>query len=134
MTRAPQTLGLVALLATSGCCDLAAFFCGPDQSPWVRISYQTHREALATFMEAVKRDNVRLICESLSPRYKEELGIPGCFEAALVWEKIVEQTPEAHMLGRADVEGPEVLSPKPPAEGPTGACSYRKMSRRRRSS
>jgi len=122
--RPLETLGLLALAATPGCCDLAAYFCGPDKSDWVPISYETPKQALATFMEAVRRDHVRVICESLSLDYRREMGLPGCFEAALVWEKIREQTPGAHMLGRADITGPEIVVPRPPAQAPPERVRY----------
>ena len=109
-TRAIGVLAPALLLFCSGCCDLALYFCGPDKSHWTPISYRTPQEALETFREAVRRDNVRIICESLSSELKERWGLPGCFEAAVAWERIKERAPGTHMLGRADVTGPERLS------------------------
>jgi hypothetical protein len=110
--RALAFLGFALLLPAGGCCHLAALFCGPDTSRWVPVSYSTHGEALDTFMEAVRRDHARIVCESLSEGFKTRLGISGVFEAALAWEKLKDRTTGAHLLGRAAVSGPEILSPR----------------------
>lgn len=109
-TRAIGTLAPALLLLCTSCCNLATYFCGPDRTDWAPISYRTHPEALQTFQEAVRRDNVRVICESLAPELKARWRLPGCFEAAVAWQRVKEQAPGAHMLGRADITGPEQLS------------------------
>ena len=97
-------------LPAAGCCNLAMLWCGPDTSQWVSESYDSPEAAVRTFMEAVRRDNPRVICEALSPQYKAQLGIPGCFEAAVAWKRIADQTPGAHLLGTAEVSAPTALS------------------------
>lgn len=109
--RATAVLTGLSLLQLGGCCSLASLFCGPDSSDWVSVSYATHRDTVTTFLEAVARDNARIICESLTIPYKRRLGIPGCFEAALAWEKLKEQTTGIHLLGDAEVSEPEIESP-----------------------
>ena len=55
--RLVSVLALLPLLGTGSCCWMARVFCGPDTSPWVPISYETSRATLATFLEAVRREN-----------------------------------------------------------------------------
>lgn len=97
------------LLQLGGCCNLASLFCGPDRSKWVSESYVSPQDALATLLEAIRRDNPRVICEALSPEFRRRLGVRGCFETALAWEKIKERTSGAHLLGEATVSAPQPL-------------------------
>lgn len=109
-SHAAGAVATALLILCSGCCDLATYLCGPDRRPWPQISYQTPTAALETFQEAVRRDNVRVICESLAPELKARWQLPGCFEAAVAWEHVKAQTPGAHMLGHAKVESSKQLS------------------------
>lgn len=107
VTLAPRHRLLAAaslvLLTTSGCCDLALYLCGPDRSRWVSVSYDTADDALATFLEAIRRDAVRVVYESLSEDLKERVGIPGGLEMEVVWDKLKKQMPGIHLLGTAHV-------------------------------
>ncbi len=80
-------------------------FCGPDKSPWISVSYDTHRQALDTFREAARRDDSRVGFQCFSRSFKRRNGIRGSFEFAVFWEKLKEQAP-IHLLGNAEVEGP----------------------------
>ena len=107
--RAALTLAL--LLPVGGCCSLARLFCGPDRTPWVSIDYTTHAAALATFMEAVRRDRPDVLFDSLSRDFRQAQGIPGKAEMAVVWEKLQQQITGLHMIGYAEVSAPARLSP-----------------------
>jgi hypothetical protein len=107
----PLALSCFLAFPTTGCCSLFAVLCGPDRSQWISESYATPEEALRTFMEAVRRDQPRVVWEALSQGYRERLGIPGSFEAALVWEKLKEQTPGIHLLGSAEITAPVEVAP-----------------------
>ena len=105
-------LKIFCLLALStglnGCCAISEYFCGPDQSRWVSVSYRTHEEALATLMEAMRRDDPDVIYQSLSQEFVQAYGLDSLsFEKA--WEVIRERVPGVHLLGNATVEGPERL-------------------------
>lgn len=94
---------LVLLLPIGGCCSLARFFCGPDTTPWVPISYETPEAALATLLEAIRRENVTQIYNSLSDGYKQRLGGADRIAAEVGWQRIKEQVPGVHMLGYVQV-------------------------------
>jgi hypothetical protein len=103
-------LGLITL-PPSGCCDLAGLLCGPDRSRWVPVSYDTPGEALATFLEAVRRDQARILCEALSEDFRQRLGLPGCLEGALAWDKLRDRMPGVHLLGAAEPAAPFAVTP-----------------------
>ncbi len=63
-------LAVILALPAPGCCTLARLFCGPDDSEWVQIDYKTAPAALATFMEAIRRDDCRVIYDSLGEALK----------------------------------------------------------------
>jgi hypothetical protein len=95
---------VLACCSLSGCCTLARLFCGPDTSPWVHRSFRTSREALATFLEAVRREDKGVIYECLGDRLKESLGLTGRIEVDFAYEKLKEQVTGLHLLGYARVE------------------------------
>jgi hypothetical protein len=91
-----------ALLAS--CCPLAQYLCGPDRSRWVSESHETHAAAVATFLEAVRRDNVAAIYRSLSEDFKRR-NVPGILEAHLAWQTIKARQSGVHLLGSARSRG-----------------------------
>ena len=97
-TRQIAILALVLALPASGCCSLARLFCGPDDSEWVQIDYRTPRAGLATFMEAVRRDDCRVIYDSLAETFKQRHSL-GLFEGCLFWERLKEAQSGLHLLG-----------------------------------
>jgi len=101
----------LSVVPLSGCCNLALLMCGPDTSQWVSVSYATHREALATFMEAIRRDHERVIYETMSDRFKERYGIVGSIETAIAWRKIKSEITGVHLVGSAEVSEAEIVSP-----------------------
>lgn len=102
MPRLPLLLAMVPVLSAPGCCSLARLFCGPDRSEWVQVDYQTPAAALRTFLEALRRDNVARVCESLSETYKRDKGI-DTLNAQQGWEQLREQNPYLYMAGYAKV-------------------------------
>ncbi len=99
-----------ALLPLSGCCDLALWWCGPDKSHWVAQSFLTPDEALATFVEATRRDRPDIVYRALSEGFKQRVGLPGAFEAAVGWERLKEQYSGIHLLARATISPAERLA------------------------
>ncbi len=103
-------LTLTAALPLGGCCSMARLFCGPDRSPWVPIAYDSPRAALATFLEAARRDDAVIAYRSLSADHKARLrrehGLGGSLVAALAWEHLKKEVP-LHLLGYAAVGEPE---------------------------
>ena len=52
LTRAiGATAASLLLLASTGCCDLALYFCGPDKSPWIDRNFDTPKATVATNTE-----------------------------------------------------------------------------------
>jgi hypothetical protein len=96
----------VVLLCGSlpGCCTLARLFCGPDTSPWVHRSLRTPGAALATFLEAVRREDRGVIYECLGDRLKASLGLTGRIEVDLAYDTLKERVTGLHLLGYARVE------------------------------
>ena len=107
-TRQIAILALVLVLPASGCCSLARLFCGPDDSEWVQIDYRTPRAGLATFMEAVRRDDCRVIYDSLAETFKQRHSL-GLFEGCVFWERLKEEQSGLHLLGYAEVTEPALL-------------------------
>jgi len=97
-------------LSASGCCSLAAFFCGPDRTRWVAPDYREPDRALATFLEAVRRDRPDVVYESLSEQAKVRYGVPGVMETTLAWERLKQEVSGLHLLGTATVT---TLGPQP---------------------
>lgn len=100
--RQIAVLALVLVLPAPGCCTLARLFCGPDDSEWVQIDFRTPRAGLATFMEAVRRDDCRVIYDSLAETFKERQSL-GLFEGCVFWERLKEGQSGLHLLGYAQV-------------------------------
>ena len=102
----------VSAVATlgSGCCTLASLWCGPDRSRWVPVSFETPEAALATFREAVRRDDAHHVWKSLSEGFKARNGLPGELEATVAWNRLRETVTGLHLLGEADVSAPERLA------------------------
>ena len=99
-------LGLALLLPAAGCCDLAALLCGPDDSAWVPVRYERPDATVATLLEAIRRDDVQVVVESLGAEFKQRYGLGGSLEAAVAWEKLKQEITGLHLLGTAEVEGP----------------------------
>lgn len=108
--RQSRFLAIELLLVTTGCCPMAQFFCGPDQSPWVDKSYATPQVAVATFLEAIRRDDSRQIYQSLSENFKVREGLPGALEFELAWRQLRKRYGYLHMLGTADVRRASQIS------------------------
>lgn len=93
---------LASLLPLGGCCNLALLWCGPDKSEWVEIDDRTPGRALATFLEAARRDRDDVIYLLLSQNLKAGLGNIGRMEQAIAWQLMQEQIPGVHLLARAE--------------------------------
>lgn len=94
------TAVLLASLPLTSCCTLARLFCGPDHSPWVPIAHDTPRATLATFLEAVRRDDPERAYQCLGQQFKQAHGIDGILLNAL-WERMRAEVPGFHLLGYA---------------------------------
>ncbi len=101
-TRQNAILALVLALPAPGCCSLAQLFCGPDDSEWVQIDFRTPRAGLATFMEAVLKDDCQVIYDSLAETFKQRQSL-GLFEGCVFWERLKEEQSGLHLLGFAEV-------------------------------
>ena len=99
-------LGLVVLLPTGGCCTIASLLCGPDRSRWVSREYRTPDAALATFLEAIRRDQPVFIHESLSEKAKQRYGLPGVLESTVAWERLKREITGLHLAGNATLSAP----------------------------
>jgi len=93
---------LLACLPLPGCCTLARFFCGPDTSPWVAIEYGSPRATLATFLEAVRRDDPYRVYCCLSAGYIARHDLDYAVVNAF-WDRLRADVPGLHMLGYAVV-------------------------------
>jgi hypothetical protein len=96
---------LLPLCLHGGCCSLARLFCGPDKSPWVSVGYATPEQTLATFLEAIRRDDVTEVYWCLSDAYKKAKGLPSLVDAAVFWEKLRKEIPYLHLLGEVPIPG-----------------------------
>lgn len=92
---------LVSLLPLTGCCTMARLFCGPDRTPWVPIAHDTARATLATFLEAVRRDDPLRVYQCLAPSYIRANDLDYQLVTAF-WERLCREVP-AHMLGYAEL-------------------------------
>lgn len=97
-----QSALLLACLPLPGCCTLARFFCGPDTSPWVPIEYGSPRATLATFLEAVRRDDPDRVYQCLSAGYIARRDLDTMLVNAF-WERLRADVPGLHMLGYAAI-------------------------------
>ncbi|MDP6929948.1 MAG: hypothetical protein QF412_09635 [Planctomycetota bacterium] len=103
----PAILALAAtlpLLSAGGCCTFTRLWCGPDDSRWISRSFRTPKKALSTFLEAIRRDQPKVIYDCLGEDFKRRQNLPGPMHAALGWQKIKEQTPAIHLLGTAAIK------------------------------
>ena len=101
VSRRIALLALCLAFPAPGCCTLARLFCGPDDSEWVQISFRTPRGALATFKEAVRRDNCQVVYDSLGEDLKTRMDL-GLLEACVAWEKLKDEYTGLHLLGYAE--------------------------------
>ena len=99
------------ILPMTGCCTLFELFCGPDESDWVSEDYRTPDRALATFLEALRRDNSTVLYRCLSESMKSEFQIPSYAVFAVGWERVKSQVTGFHLLAGATISGPEPLDP-----------------------
>lgn len=107
-SRAASTLLALLPLTASGCCGIAAYFCGPDKSEWVSRDFRDPPAALATFLEALRRDHIETIYLCLSEPLKARHGLTGHVHATIAWERIKERAPSIHVLGSAQIEAQQV--------------------------
>lgn len=106
----PALLSLATAFAASGCCSLARFFCGPDTTPWVSQRFDTPHDAVATFLEAMGRDNADVVYLCLAEDYKRQLGITDHLAANVAWRMLQDETPGLHMARYAKVGDPELVA------------------------
>lgn len=114
-TLAPALLLLLSLAPTGGCCTLARLFCGPDSSPWVPVAFGTPQQAMATFLEAIRRDDVGIAYQCLAEEFKQQQGVDG-LGVAFAWEQIKTRTTGLHLLGYAE--------PGEPIAAADGRCRF----------
>lgn len=93
---------MLLTLPTGGCCTLARWFCGPDTSPWVSVSYDTPAATLQTFLEAIRRANPDQIYLCFGQRFKEQRGIDNLV-SNMAWERLQREVPGLHLAGYAKV-------------------------------
>ena len=95
------------LFFTPGCCAVAEYFCGPDESEWVPISFETPDEAIETLVEALRRDHEDVLYRCLGEAFKRRVGLGGGLEWSIAWGKIKDEIPGIHLMGNGRIEGPE---------------------------
>ena len=111
-----RVLTLAMLASLSGCCSMARLFCGPDKSEWVPIAYDSPGATVATFLEAIRRDEPGVVYGCLSDAFRKEHDLDGIVVTA-AWDKLREQTPGLHLLGYAK-------APKEPARATANSASF----------
>jgi hypothetical protein len=74
----------------------------------VQIDFRTPRAGLATFMEAVRRDDCQVIYDTLAETFKQQQSL-GLFEGCVFWERLKEEQSGLHLLGYAEVTELESL-------------------------
>lgn len=104
-TPLPLLLLLMSVLPAGGCCTMARLFCGPDSSPWVPVAYATPQQAMATFLEAIRRDDVAIAYQCLAEEFKQQQGVDG-LGVAFAWEQVKARTTGLHLLGYAEPGAP----------------------------
>jgi hypothetical protein len=97
---AATALVSVLVPVTSGCCSLARLLCGPAQTEWVRVAFDTPEATIRTFLEAIRRDNPDRVYECLAEDYKKARGLDQVV-ANVLWEKIRQEAPGYHLVGYA---------------------------------
>ncbi|MEQ1633317.1 MAG: hypothetical protein ABL997_13150 [Planctomycetota bacterium] len=115
-TSARLVLLTVCVLPLGGCCSMARLFCGPDRSAWVPVSYDSPAATLATFLEAVRRDDSAKVYESLAASFKAQHGLDGMVVNA-AWERLRNEVTGLHLLGYAEV-------PNEPVQAQDGGVTY----------
>lgn len=110
--RLVSLLAIAAIAPTPGCCGLARYFCGPDDSAWVQERYDTPARAVATFREAVRRADAETLQRCLGEDFKRRTGLVGVLEAELAWRRIADEVPGLHVLGYANIQSIEALGPR----------------------
>ncbi len=109
--RLATTILVIAPLG--GCCaisqSLTGLFCGPRKDPWVTQAFDTPSAALATFLGAVARDDLKAIYLTLGHALKKHLEI-GEVEFQVAWEKIKADTPGIHLADQADITSSREVS------------------------
>ncbi|MCA8974437.1 MAG: hypothetical protein KDC98_06930 [Planctomycetes bacterium] len=93
------------LVALSSCCSLSRFFCGPDQSRWVSVTYDTPTDTVATLLEAIRRDDPSIVYQCMATGWKRRHHL-GSLEAGVGWQRLRDEVPGIHMVGYAEI--PEV--------------------------
>ncbi|MFK7741220.1 MAG: hypothetical protein AB8H80_12950 [Planctomycetota bacterium] len=101
----PSAILLFAALPLAGCCSFARYFCGPDRTPWISVSFASPRAATRTFLEALRRDDPEIVYLCLSDSYRDGLEIDSMTTKA-AWPVIREQMPGLHLAGYAEVPEP----------------------------
>src|SRR5690606_1060088 len=66
--------------------------------------------------EAIRRADTVAITRCLSEDFKQQTGVRGVLETALVWQRLREEVPGIHLLGYAEVSERRPLGP--------GRCEY----------
>lgn len=102
---------MAAIAPAPGCCGIARYFCGPDESVWVQESYGTPEQAVTTFREAVRRADAETLQRCLGEDFKRRTGLVGVLEAELAWRRIEDEVPGLHVLGYASIESIETTAP-----------------------
>ena len=116
MRAAGTLVAVAACLLGPGCCNFARWMCGPDDSDRVSERFDTPTAAIATQREAVRRADTIAITRCLSEDFKQQTGIRGVLETALVWQRLRDEVPGIHLLGYAEVSERRPLGP--------GRCEY----------
>ena len=109
-------LALPLLATTQGCCSVARLFCGPEQSRWVPLAYDTPQATLGTFLEALRRDNPDQVLRCLSESYKEQHGLNSA-AIQVAWDQLRKEIPRLYMAGYLEV-------PAEPSHRSDRMCSY----------
>lgn len=84
---------------------MARLFCGPDDSRWVQIDFATPQKAVATLLEAIRRDRSDVIADCLGQELKRRYHF-GALEFQVAWQQMREQITGLHLLGYAEVGAP----------------------------
>jgi hypothetical protein len=116
VSRAPRQsvrfLALAALLAVlPGCCSLARLFCGPDRSAWISESFLTADEAMRTVLEAIRRDDTRVLFTALGDDCKKRLGIADEMAMDVAWKLLQDKVTGIHLLGYGEIKRREPVAP-----------------------
>lgn len=94
------------LMGLSSCCALCDWWCGPDDSQWISISFATPDHSVSTFREAARRGDSLVAYRCFEPGMLERNGIAGAFEFAVLWDQLDDEIP-LHMIGNSEVSGPD---------------------------